>query len=74
MPLPAFESGFSFRCFLRSRRSMEMWRLDDTGRDSWDWVGPPTCETPQWSGGSSPVETEPLQTVFVIVVEWLIAT
>ena len=28
-------------CFLRSRCSMEMWCLDDTRRDSWDWVGPP---------------------------------
>ena len=23
---------------------MEMWCLDDTGRASWDWVGPPTGE------------------------------
>ena len=30
-----------FNCFLRSRCSMEMWCPDDTGRDSWDWVGPP---------------------------------
>ena len=29
-----------FNCFLRSRCSMEMWCPDDTGRDSWDWVGP----------------------------------
>ena len=30
------------RCSLRSRCSMEMWCPDDTERDSWDWVGPPT--------------------------------
>ena len=30
-----------FNCFLHSRCSMEMWCPDDTGRDSWDWVGPP---------------------------------
>ena len=30
-----------FICFLRSRCSMEMWCPDDTGQDSWDWVGPP---------------------------------
>ena len=29
-----------FNCFLRSRCSMEMWCLDDIGRDSWDWVEP----------------------------------
>ena len=34
----------SHRCFLRSRCSMEMWCLDDTGRDGWDWVGPPSWE------------------------------
>ena len=28
-----------FNCFLGSRCSMEMWCPDDTGRDSWDWVG-----------------------------------
>ena len=26
------------------RCSMEMWCLDDIGRDCWDWVGPPTWE------------------------------
>ena len=36
-----YQSEFNFRCFLRSRCSMEMWCSDDTGRDSWDWVGPP---------------------------------
>ena len=35
-------SPFSHRCFLRSRCSMKMWCLDDTGRDGWDWVGPPS--------------------------------
>ena len=24
---------------------MEMWCLDDVGRDSWDWVGSPTWES-----------------------------
>ena len=28
-----------FYCFLCSRCSMEMWCLDDIGRDNWDWVG-----------------------------------
>ena len=41
---------------------MEMWCPDDMGRDSWDWVGPPAWEracfnSPEWGGGSSPVET-----------------
>ena len=50
-------------CFLRSRCSMEMWCPDNIGRDSWDWVGPPAwvraCfNSPEWSGGSSPVKTE----------------
>ena len=40
----AFVSGFNYRCFLRSRCSMEMWCPDDIGRDSWDWVGPPIWE------------------------------
>ena len=39
--LPA---SFSQRCFLHGRCSMEMWCPDDTGRESWDWVGPPTWE------------------------------
>ena len=61
-----------FNCFLRSRCSMEMWRLDDTGRD-WDWVGPPAwgraCfNSPEWGGGSSPVKTEPPQIVLLL---WL---
>ena len=33
-----------FYCFLPCRCSMEMWCPDDIGRDSWDWVGPPTWE------------------------------
>ena len=41
---PAFLSGFNKRCFLRSRCSMEMWCLDNIGRDSWDRVGRPTME------------------------------
>ena len=40
-----------FNCFLRSRCFTEMWCPDDTGRDSWDWVGPPAwgehASTPQ---------------------------
>ena len=64
---------------------MEMWCPDDTGRDSWDWVGPPAwgraCfNSPEWARGSSPVETEPLQIVLllllllvvVVVVVWLL--
>ena len=34
-------SEFNKTCFLRGRCSMEMWCPDDTGRDSWVWVGPP---------------------------------
>ena len=34
-------SEFNYQCFLRSRCSMEVWCPDDTGRDSWDWVGSP---------------------------------
>ena len=44
IPLLAFTFGFNKRCFLCSRCSMEMWCLDDIGRDGWDWVGPPTGE------------------------------
>ena len=39
---PALVSEFN--CFLRGRCSIEMWCLDDLGRKSWDWVGPPTGE------------------------------
>ena len=62
-----------FNCFLRSRCSMEMWSPDDTGRDSWDWVGPPAwvraCfNSPEWGGGSSPVKTEPPQIVLLMLL------
>ena len=62
-----------FNCFLRSRCSMEMWCPDDIGRDSWDWVGPPTwgraCfNSPKWCGGSSPVKTEPPQIVLLLLL------
>ena len=62
-----------FNCFLRSRCSMEMWCPDDIGRDSWDWVGPPAwgraCfNSPEWSGGSSPVKTEPPQIVLLLLL------
>ena len=62
-----------FNCFLRSRCSMEMWCPDDIGRDSWDWVGPPAwvraCfNSPEWGGGSSPVETEPPQIVLLLLL------
>ena len=58
MPLLAFVLGFTKICFLHSRCSVEMWCLDDIGRDSWDWVAPPTWEreknsTPQ-SGVQAP--------------------
>ena len=66
-----------FNYFLRDRCSMEMWCPDDIGRDSWDWVGPPAwvraCfNSPEWGGGSSPVKTEPLQTVLLLL--WLFLT
>ena len=62
-----------FNCFLRSRCSMEMWCPDDIGRESWDWVGPPgwgrACfNSPEWSGGSSPVKTEPLQIALLLLL------
>ena len=62
-----------FNGFLHSRCSMEMWCPDDIGRDSWDWVGPPAWEracfnSPEWGGGSSPVETEPPQIVFLLLL------
>ena len=52
---------------------MEMWCPDDTGRDSWDWVGPPAWEracfnSPEWGGGSSPVKTEPPQIVLLLLL------
>ena len=60
-----------FNCFLRC--SMEMWCPDDIGRDSWDWVGPlawgRACfNSPEWSGGSSRVETEPHQIVSLLLL------
>ena len=66
-----------FNCFLRSRCSMEMWCPDDTGRESWDWVGPPAwvraCfNSPEWGGGSSPVKNgaspDCFKSVVVVVV------
>ena len=64
-----------FKCFLRSRCSMEMWCPYDIGRDSWDWVGPPAwgraCfNSPEWGGGSSPVKTEPPQIVLLLLLFW----
>ena len=52
---------------------MEMWCPDDVGRDGWDWVGPPAWEracfnSPEWGGGSSPVKTEPLQIVLLLLL------
>ena len=71
--LLASVSQFNHRCFLRSRCSMEMWCRVHTGRDGWESVGPPTWErawfnSPEWSGGSSPVETEPLQIVLLLLL------
>ena len=62
-----------FNCFLRSRCSMEMWCLEDIGRDSWDWAGPPAWgrarfNSPEWGGGSSPVKTEPPQIVLLLLL------
>ena len=37
--------GLNGRCLLRGRSSMEMWCPDDTGWNSWDWVGPPPWES-----------------------------
>ena len=68
-----FTAGISIivQLFLRSRCSMEMWCPDDIGRDSWDRVGPPAwvraCfNSPEGNGTSSPVETKPLQIVFLL--------
>ena len=70
IPLLALVSEFDCR-FLRTQFSMEMWCPDDMGRDSWDWVGPPSWEracfnSPEWGGGSSPVETEPPRIVLLL--------
>ena len=62
-----------FKCFLRSRCSMEMWGPEDIGRESWDWVGPPALGEICFNsplcccGGSSPVKTEPLQIVLLLL-------
>ena len=69
--LPTVASEFN--CFFRCRCSMEMWCLDDIGRESWDWVGPLAREracfnSPEWGGGSSPVKTEPLQIVLLLLL------
>ena len=61
--LPASVSEFN--CFLRGRCSMEMWCPDDTQRGiaaigSDNLLGREHDSTPQ-GGGSSPVETDPLQ-------------
>ena len=74
MPLLAFVLGFNKRCFPRIRCSMEMWCLDDIGRDSWDWVGPPAwgraCfNSPEWGGGSSPVKAEPSQIALLLLFQ-----
>ena len=58
-------------CFIAG--SMEMWCPDDTGRDSWDWVGPPAwgraCfNSPEWGGSSSPGKTEPPQIVLLLLL------
>ena len=64
-----------FNCFLRS----QMWCLNDIGRDSWDWVGPPAwvraCfNSPEWGGGSSPVKTEPPQIVLLLLLFFVSAS
>ena len=73
------EFASQFNCFLRSRCHMEMWCPDDTGRDSWDWVGPPAWEracfnSTVWGGGSSPVKTEPPQIVLLLLFLLLFQT
>ena len=50
-----------------------MWCPDDIGRESWDWVGPPAWEracfnSPEWGGGSSPVESGASPDCIIIVV------
>ena len=55
---------------------MEMWCLDDIGRDSWDLVGPlawgRACFiSPECGGGSSPVKTEPPQIVLLLLFLFL---
>ena len=67
MPLLAFVLQFTKRCFLHSRCFKEMWCLDDIGRDSWDWVGPPPGESPR-SGveASCLLKAEPPQIVVLL--------
>ena len=74
--LLALTSEFHERCFLCSRCSMEMWCLNDTKRDCWGWVGPPTGD--RGASASSRKKTERPQTrlwllcvvVVVFVVVW----
>ena len=52
---------------------MEMWSLDDIGRDSWiglgRLLGREHASTPQsGGGGSSPVKTEPPQIVLLLLM------
>ena len=60
-----------FNCFLRSQFSMEMWCPDDTGRDSWDWVGPPAWERACFIVGWRllAVKTEPPQIVVLLLFQ-----
>ena len=56
---------------------MEMWCLDDIGRDCWDWVGPHAWErarfnSPEWGGGSSPVKTEPCVVLCCVVLCYVV--
>ena len=64
-------SEFNYRCFLRSRCSMEMCCLDDTGRESWVLVGPPTEEkhdpTPWSVGVGAPRGASAVVVVTVVV-------
>ena len=51
----------------------EMLCLDDIGRDSWDWVGPPTLErarfnSPEWGASSSPVKNGASPDCIIVVV------
>ena len=51
-----------------------MWCPDDTGRDGWDWVGPPSWDrawysSPERGGSSSPVKTEPPQIGLLLLFE-----
>ena len=70
-----------FNCFLCSRCFMEMWCLDDIGRDSWDWVGPPAwvraCfNSPEWGGGPDCIVVVLVVAVVVVLLclllSWLV--